>query len=422
MAAIRARAASDSLSTSEFTGTETGSSRAPSNDWDIEAIARRAREENGLKGTGRAEFSEISSEARPGAAAESKQRLDNRRPTSAASSGDEQGVPVRPDQEDFNRFVSATTVATATTMSTSFVKHPGPRQGANNIRNIRPDEVQGIVPDRVGRMRYDKGLMRWVKDRAPLSGIDEAGEGSATGSGSGGRTSRGSRSQSGESEDVFAGIDSWGHESNQNVTVPQGGQEEESDDDEDDENVIRQADTTRIFDDTESDSSQSEGASENEMVTALTHAPPAETPKFTSPPTRPVVHHASSAPAIMTPQANLAVRPIRSALRNARGNSLTPGVRKQTQWHESVTPAPDSAARRSVSFSDGKKSGKMRDCHPDETIETVDSEHTDHVGKRTDEAKGGDEEWFRAGEGSWMPSIRTQRIEGMMEDMNGLSE
>lgn len=429
MAAIRARAASESVSTSDFAGTETGSSRAPSNDWDVDAIAQDARDarEARNKGKGRGELRDDRSEED---LAQPKQRLDARRPNSAASSSQEQGVPLRPEQDDFNRFVSATTIATATTMSTLFVKHPGPRQGANNIRVIKPDEVTDIVPDRVGRMRYDKTTMRWVKDREPLSGIEELGEGSAMGSGTGGgRTSRGSRSRSEESEDVFAGIDSWGHSSQHNSGNPvQPAVEEviqEEDSEEDDENVIRQADTTRIFDD--SDTSRSSILDDDhDMVTAPTHAPMLMEPQqYISPPARPVPHHASSAPAIMTPRNNLAPQPIRSALRTARGNSLTPGVRKQTQWHESVTPAPDSAARRSVSFSDGKKAGKMRDCHPDETIETVDSEVSHRQPERRKNGAGGkgeDEEWFRAGEGSWMPSIRTQRIEGLMDEMNGLSQ
>ena len=115
-----------------------------------------------------------------------------------------------------------------------------------------------------------------------------------------------------------------------------------------------------------------------------------------------------------TPNPNASLpRPIRSALRNANPGA-TPGVKKQTQWHESVTPAPDSA-RRSVSFSDGKKHGKIRELHPDETIETVSEADKGEQGSTRDD------EFFR-GMTSWMPSARTKRIEGMLGGMEELSK
>ncbi|KZT12130.1 uncharacterized protein LAESUDRAFT_754633 [Laetiporus sulphureus 93-53] len=63
--------------------------------------------------------------------------------------------------QDLTRFVSSSTASgtTLTTGSTgSFVKHPGPKQ----ITRITPEDVP-TLPDRVGRMVFDKASMRWVK-------------------------------------------------------------------------------------------------------------------------------------------------------------------------------------------------------------------------------------------------------------------
>lgn len=289
--------------------------------------------------------------------------------------------------DTLNRFVSATTAATSTTTSTSFVKHKG-GSAPNAIRVIRPDDVAGIVGDRVGKMRYDPALMRWIKDREPLGRVDEVRE---------------SRSRSEES-DVFAGINSWGRDSRMGEGASLGDEasREEAEDSSED-GVVHLADTTLIIPaDTSltTDSSESEGEPEPIRV----HVP------------RPTPHHANSAPAVMTPTPNPNAslrRPIRSALRNANPGA-TPGVKKQTQWHESVTPAPDSA-RRSVSFSDGKKHGKIRELHPDETIETVSEADKGEQGSTRDD------EFFR-GMTSWMPSARTKRIEGMLGGMEELSK
>lgn len=271
------------------------------------------------------------------------------------------------------------------------------------MRMIRPDDVAGMVPQQLGRMRYDPELMRWVKE-AP------------------GRTAEGtearsnSRSRSAESEDVFAGMESWGRHSTKNTpsqqqqpplqTVIDSASSES--DTSDDEGMIRQADQTHIIDNDGSDS-ESDQSLQQEDETAHQQPLVQLSPPKVSPPHRPMPHHAASAPAIMTPQpASNGVKPIRSALRNANGGSLTPGVtKKRTAWHESVTPALGSE-RRSVSFSDGKKHGRMRDLHEDRH-------------ESTEEA--GDGDWFQSGEGrSFLPSARTKRIGGLLDDMADLSE
>lgn len=265
------------------------------------------------------------------------------RPSSATS-----GAPLPPPRQGVNaddlaRFVSSTTFPTSTTLSTSFVKHAG--RPAPRVRVIRPDDVEGLVQGKLGKMRYDQASMRWVRE---LGQVDEAGESRVGGSE--------------ESEDVFAGMESLGE------PVPTEDMEGESPDDE-----VRQGDAIRIEQHSDS-SSEAEGSVR---------------PK--SPPKRPIPIHAASAPAILTPApAGGSLRPIRSALRNA--NSATPagGPKKRAGWHESVTPAGASESKRSVSFSDGKKAGKIGDLFDDR-------------------------------EKSWMPSARTRRIDGMLGDMEELS-
>ncbi|KAI1789389.1 hypothetical protein LXA43DRAFT_892958 [Ganoderma leucocontextum] len=66
--------------------------------------------------------------------------------------------------EDLTRFVSSST-ASGTTLTTgsadSFVKHAGPKQ----MLQITPHDV-GALPDRVGKMVFDRVMMRWVKATA----------------------------------------------------------------------------------------------------------------------------------------------------------------------------------------------------------------------------------------------------------------
>jgi len=107
-------------------------------------------------------------------------------------------VPGRPN-EDLNRFVSSSTVS-GTTLTTgssgSFVKHPGPAQ----ITRIGPEDVPAL-PERVGRMVFDKIMMRWVKATTiePLR-ISEGGGG-------------GNAEIDAESEDPFRDIESLREES-----------------------------------------------------------------------------------------------------------------------------------------------------------------------------------------------------------------
>ncbi|KAH9924609.1 uncharacterized protein BXZ73DRAFT_50337 [Epithele typhae] len=73
--------------------------------------------------------------------------------------------------EDMTRFVSSST-ASGTTVTTgsaeSFVKHPGPKQ----MMQITPNDVPAL-PERVGKMVFDRVTMRWVKASVVANAPDE---------------------------------------------------------------------------------------------------------------------------------------------------------------------------------------------------------------------------------------------------------
>ena len=74
--------------------------------------------------------------------------------------------------EDLTRFVSSSTASgtTLTAGSTaSFIKHPGPKQ----ITHIAPSDIPAL-PERFGRMVYDRITMKWVKATSQ-NGDGEAG-------------------------------------------------------------------------------------------------------------------------------------------------------------------------------------------------------------------------------------------------------
>ncbi|WWC66241.1 uncharacterized protein I206_100142 [Kwoniella pini CBS 10737] len=341
-------------------------------------------------------------------------RLEERRPTIA--SNDQHEAPVQSagapfDADDLNRYMSSSTHA-STAISTSFVKHRGPKGKATSapgMRMIRPDDIQGVVPDRIGKMRFDRAGMRWVREE--LAPLDEAGESKLGGSE--------------ESVDVFAGMESLPEERNGSLhqaeisvfsissastTTSESG-------------IIHEAEQTRIIDDGFSDT-----GSELEEPTEMPEIrPTAPSPKSLEvSPHRPMIHHATSAPAVMTPTPSAyAPKPIRSALRNA----ATPaGVfKKRTGWSDELTPAgsrgvtPGSSGKRSVSFSDGKRNGKIIGLEVEikatttkwtsttEEVDLFNEDSTSHNGVVGESSK------------SFLPSARTKRIQGLLENMEEMS-
>ena len=398
MTRIKARKVSDSSAAPDVSGGSVGGRIASgtSSEWDIAALAVKSLK---AKGKGKAVessrniFRTAHSDAAENIAMD-KARLESRRPTSAGSNS------INPDgqinNEDLNRFVSATTAATATTVSTSFVKHAGPRGGAAGMRMIKPDDVLGIVPDKVGKMRYDKATMRWVREG--LERVDEAGE------------SRASRSRSDGSEDIFAGLDSWG-EGNVSVAggivVPEVGFQEpvnqddfsDSESSESEDGAIQLEEKMTQIIDADSESSSDTSLSDMEMDPLAPQIDPLS-------PHSPLVssngNKAAAAPITTPTPTTSAPQPIRSALRNS--NVATPAaLKKRAAWHDSVTPAAGvGSARRSVSFSDGKKAGRIAGLHSEDDI---------NVGV------------FRRGDAEQTaPDATHKRIEAMLGGMNKISK
>jgi hypothetical protein len=268
------------------------------------------------------------------------------------------------------------------------------------------------MTERVGKMRYDQTTMRWVR---ALGTVDENGE---------------SRRESEESEDVFAGMESWRDE----VRSLRKDMEEESAADDDEEvNIV--ADRTRHISPSEIDSDEHEEEDHHQATVPAPAARLFPNPPSISPPTRPMPHHANSAPPIMTPRPASSSPPkLRSALRQPNSSTPFNGLKKRTGWHSDLTPAPtrlainntpgSSGERRSVSFSDGKKHGK------------IESPEVRVMGARVKKADVPADEFFKpkatsrddteeveqSGEMSWMPSARTKRIQGMLQSMDELSE
>lgn len=312
---------------------------------------------------------------------------DGARSTSRTSRTSVEGAgrPVSVNRDDLNRFISSSTMATATTASTSFVKHAGPRDPSKKragMTMIQPGDVQNLMSDRIGKMRYDPTSMRWVRDNNDSLGrVDEAGE-SRLGA-------------SDDSADPFAGIDSVN-------------------------SVLPEARITAAFatfaNGPSSSGAEEDHASNEESKSSLSgveaeesheHDDDDKTPMAIE---RPVLGQSASAPVLKTPNvANGGKTPngaagtpngvLRSALRNPNATPVS-AMKKRTAWHADVTPRQASESpsmkQRSVSFSDGVM-----------IAETLHYEYTEYEEQPT--------------ERSWMPSARTKRIQGVLDNMAELT-
>ncbi|GMK58491.1 hypothetical protein CspeluHIS016_0505230 [Cutaneotrichosporon spelunceum] len=332
-------------------------------------------------------------------------------------------------REDLNRFVSATTVATATTMSTSFVKHRGPKDPTpSHMTMIRPGDVQGVVPKRIGQMYYDQETHRWVREsRDGLTRVSEGAE---------------SQRLSDDSQDVFAGFDSTSpsiHASQAATSSrerrgsrssfgrglprlsPENGLPDSSP-----EKGFHDSSPEKGFSSPNSGSSPGDAFSSPEKGLASLVKDPASSSwpeQFaldstdredlqTTPRAPPRLNHSVSAPVNGTPL------PLRSALRN--GNSSTPvsGMKKRAAWHADLTPAraregsaaPSSGSnRRSVSFSDGYVIAQHIEAERAEWSRLDGKGHFERY-ERTDIME----------ESSIAPSMRTRRIQNVLDGMADL--
>ncbi|KAH9922647.1 uncharacterized protein B0H18DRAFT_1085842 [Fomitopsis serialis] len=305
-------------------------------------------------------------------------------------------------RRDLTRFVSSST-ASGTTLTqgsaASFVKHPGPKQ----ITRIAPEDVP-TLPDRVGKMVFDKVMMKWVKDTAAATaGMAEAERRLAV-----------DTTDGNESEDPFRDIESLREEDDSGdqpthaaVVVerdhdedageesldteddrfqeideatdvedeeeieltsfsfdgPPAGQDESEgseiteSDGEDDEEVTDTADLSvpaeSVSGDSEGDYNADQAAADSQPQPALQDTPPHH-----------LVPQSYATSSLTTPNARAgagagsASGTLRSALKSS---SITPvSALKDPNKNKTSTPAARLGRRRSVSFSDGKRDGPIR--------------------------------------------------------------
>ncbi|KAH9947417.1 hypothetical protein B0H21DRAFT_738596 [Amylocystis lapponica] len=349
--------------------------------------------------------------------------------------------------EDLTRFVSSST-ASGTTVTVasaaSFVKHPGPKQ----IMRITPEDVPAL-PDRVGKMVFDKVMMRWVKATAMATGgIDEEAEGDIPGP-----------EPENESEDPFRDIESL-HEEEQDdgqdgATERRGEEEDgpyveleksriedidtesELEDEEEAEltsfsfdspsaelvQVMNGNDQGDDMDDTDTDDEPDQDATDTtgpsfEMAASDytdddDQVQPSNQPRFEAafPDSPPHLLAPPTSAVLSTPhppaRGTLGAMPtpvIRSALKS---NSITPtSVMKTPYGSQNRTPANRLGHRRSVSFSDGKRDGPIMGIG--RNIPTPDGSAEDNS-----PLAGGS----NRSNAVLVPSARSKRIADMLENL-----
>jgi hypothetical protein len=331
---------------------------------------------------------------------------------------------------DLNRFVSSSTATSGTALTVgsagSFVKHAGPGQvtgnniGNGNIRRIAPEDVQGMLGERVGRMVYDRVMMRWVKGVAGRVG-------SGDGDGRDEERTENTRAST-ESEDVFRDIESLrgdtdgdtelqAHEEDERMSRITETDREKDDEEADDEEemgltsfsfdgpsatgvvqVMTGVDDMTTDSEDEDDGALVAQAGGNEYDLGDGFDSDEELPDDMLPP--------PAAPAFSTPHSPIQLPPqtpvVRSALKST-SNTPVSALKNGTGPRTHRTPANRISHRRSVSFSDGKREGPIRG-----------------VGKNISGVLGDE---VRDDKGVvFVPSVRSKRIADMMEDLESQGE
>ncbi|KAH9012964.1 hypothetical protein EDB83DRAFT_2444339 [Lactarius deliciosus] len=311
--------------------------------------------------------------------------------------------------DDLNRFVSSSTVS-GTTLTTgssgSFVKHPGPA----HITRIAPEDIPSL-PERVGKMVFDKVKMRWVKATVPpaLKAPESSSAGHAAGS-----------EIDADSEDPFHDIESLRDDSllgdgagepalasTDNSYIDEVGDDEEMEltsfsFDGPSHSHMRAPGIVGEDDTTDSDDDD-EVTEISALSASLSLAGPPEI-VFDPNSSKDEPHHGHTAIAVVgTPgpsRAMLMPTPIRSALKSVVASPAVSLVDPLASNYR--TPASKSGHRRSVSFSDGKREGPIRG-----------------LGRGTNQDISSDIDWTKApgGEPSFVPSIRSKRIGEMLDGL-----
>ncbi|CEL62378.1 Septation initiation network scaffold protein cdc11 OS=Schizosaccharomyces pombe (strain 972 / ATCC 24843) GN=cdc11 PE=1 SV=1 [Rhizoctonia solani AG-1 IB] len=269
--------------------------------------------------------------------------------------------PVSPTRHDMNRFVSSSSTAdtkTSTARSAgSYVKHPGPP--IPGVRQIVPSDLPAeALPERVGRMVYDRAAMRWRQE------VD------------------GNMS---ESEDPFRDFDSFAstvEEQDYDAQRPQPMKQV------DEHEVDMEQDSASDSNDTLSEpakapagheAAQSSITYDSDVSTELNVVDVSPTasivnmdgddlglydPSLKSAPTdpddqdhEPEIHEQESTNIEILPARP--VGPLRPALKSAASTPAASAGSSRRSTPE-FTPMQNAQSRRSVSFSDGRMSGKIR--------------------------------------------------------------
>jgi protein NUD1 len=281
------------------------------------------------------------------------------------------------------------------------VKHPGPAQ----ITRIGPEDVPAL-PERVGRMVFDKVMMRWVKATVMESPrIPEGGGG-------------GSAEIDAESEDPFRDIESLREDS----LVGDGIEGRTSlMDSSDVDDVVDEEElelTSFSFDgpshmpaaslseDATTDSDNDDDDEVTEITALSASLSLVGAPEITSDPesSDEEPHHEHALAVIKSalgPSREASVpTPIRSVLKNTVASPAVIFTDPVIDSH--CTPAGKSGHRRSVSFSDGKREGPIRGLGRSTHVDGGDNVLTGQV---------------LDGESPFEPSVRSKRIGEML---NGL--
>ncbi|RDX46502.1 hypothetical protein OH76DRAFT_1457148 [Lentinus brumalis] len=175
--------------------------------------------------------------------------------------------------EDMTRFVSSST-ASGTTLTVgsaeSFVKHAGPKPSTQlHITQIKPSDV-GELPERVGKMVFDRVMMRWVKATAmATAGMTEAHGDAGAGLGASVASHTGAEpdpdiDRGEESEDPFRDIESLREDDSEHHTEGSEGHAERED--EDDSMAMEKSRIEDVF-------SEVEDAEEAELTSFSTDGP-----------------------------------------------------------------------------------------------------------------------------------------------------
>ncbi|KAI9064682.1 L domain-like protein [Trametes sanguinea] len=278
---------------------------------------------------------------------------------------------------DLTRFVSSSTASgtTVTAGSTeSFVKHPGPKQ----IMQITPNDVPAL-PDRVGKMVFDRVMMRWVKATAlATAGISEVEE-----------------QATGEQEDMDGMDEMSGYTDD---TVP----------DDVDNRTDDMVPTTTL--DLPLERHGRDGPTDHTAEPAFDDTPPQLLAPATARPSHPPAVLATPNPPSRSASGVAPTPAPRSAMKSA---SITPvSALKDPSRNRLYTPANASGHRRSVSFSDGKHDGPIRGIG-----RNLPTPEGSRPGDDDEESPLALESRAGGGTAVLVPSARSRRIANMLDNL-----